>query len=486
MNTKLLYLDLIICSVWMLFVFGRYGGWAIPVAAICLPAVFYRFVLTFSLSKKEVRSWLPLLIYAPLSLWIVFGGYDISVSQIGDYFFHLTHIEHNDFAYGIIKIFFLFWLFALPYLCYLFLLIRKETLRTELTWPELIGAILWRDKHTKIISAILMLTLIAFITGLSMSAGACQLMCFSAVPITYWLVCRYKSFEAEKLWVLVIAMVIFWYAQTMFGVLRVLMLLISMGMVTYTGIVLNHKTKKRMMTVALVLYLGVLLPSFSIGYNQYACIQYARSGFHYLEPFRGILYIINSEGQYGLRDRYGLLIKPEYEVIRVGEKRTSYWSHQYMLQKDGYNRYYDVFNNKYVQEPDIIPDLQHKVRSIIEDYFASHVSEFEDKGQITVLDKDAKKTIANVQVSMKGNPVLCYEFDKSLGDSITITSAGLYRNDSVKVRYGNKHSIRYVKDVYRDSVRGYRIYVQLVTDSILQPESIVKIADNVAILDELK
>ena len=350
MNTKFLYLDLIICSVWMLFVFGRYGGWAIPAAAICMPAVFYRYVLAFSLSKNEVRSWLPLLIYIPLSLWIVFSGYDISVSQIADYFFHLTQIEHNDFVHGIIKDFFLFWLFALPYIYYLFLLIRKETLRTELTWPELIGAILWRDKHTKIITVILMVTLIAFITGLSMSAGSCQLICFSAVPITYWLICRYNSIEAEKLWALVIAMAIFWYAQIMAGWLRGFMLFISIVMVSYVGSILYQRTKKGLLSVGCVLYLGVFLPSFSIGYNQYACIHYARSGFHYLEPFRGILNITDTKGQHGLRDRYGLLIKPEYDTIRIGEKRTSYWSHQYILKKDGSNRYYDVFNNKYMKE----------------------------------------------------------------------------------------------------------------------------------------
>lgn len=355
MNTKYFYLDLIICSVWMLFVFGRYGGWAIPVAAICLPAVFYRFVLTFSLSKNEVRSWLPLLIYAPLSLWIVFSGYDISVSQIADYFFHLTNLEHNDFIHGLIKIFLIIWLFALPYLYYLFLLIRKKTIRTELNWTELVGAILWHDKQAKTISAILIVMLIAFITGLSMSATACQIMCIVAAPMTYWLICRYKRIKTEKLWMLVIAMTIFWCAQIMSGWWRGAMLLISLGMVTYMGIVLNRKTKKRMMTIALIFYLGVLLPSFSIGYNQYACTQYARSGFHYLEPFRGILYVTDGNGLYGLRDRYGLLIEPEYETIRIGEKRTSYWSHQYILQKDGFNRYYDVFNDKFVQETDTMP-----------------------------------------------------------------------------------------------------------------------------------
>lgn len=101
-----------------------------------------------------------------------------------------------------------------------------------------------------------------------------------------------------------------------------------------------------------VIYLGVILPSFSIGNNQYAYIQYARFDIHYLESFRGILYITDGNGRYGLRDRYGLLIKPKYETIRIGEKRTSYWSHLFTLQKDSCNIYYDAFNNKLVQESD--------------------------------------------------------------------------------------------------------------------------------------
>ena len=351
MKSKLLYLDLIICAIWMQFAFGRYGGWATPFAAMVMPSVFYRFVLSLSLSRNEIRSWLPLLIYAPFSVWTVFSVHNICFDQIANYFFHLTHIEQNDVIHDIIKIFFLLWLVVLPYLYYLFLLTRKKTLRTELTWAELVGAILWHDKQTKIISAILMVMLVAFITGLSMSAAACQLMCLTAAPVTYWLICRYNRVVAEKMWVMVIAMIIFWYAQIMADWWRGFMLLVSLGMVAYAGTILYQKTKNGLLCIGVVLYLGVFLPSFSIGYNQYACIQYARSRFHYLEPFRGILYITDTKGKYGLRDRYGLIIEPEYETIRIGEKRTSYWSHLYILEKNGFNRYYDVFNNKFVQEP---------------------------------------------------------------------------------------------------------------------------------------
>jgi hypothetical protein len=236
-----------------------------------------------------------------------------------------------------------------------------------------------------------------------------------------------------------------------------------------------------------ILYLGVLLPSFSIGYNQYTCIHYARYGFHYLEPFRGILYIADSKGLFGLRDRYGMLVEPEYENIWIGENHTSYWSHQYILQKDGYNRYYDVFNNKFVQESDIVPNLQHQIRNIIEGYFVNHANEYDDIGQIMVTDLGSDKTIANVEISMKGNPVLCYVPDKSIiDDSIMIISDEFYRNDSVKVRSRYKRSVSYVKDVVRDSINSYRIFVRLVTDSLPQSESLIKIADNVATLEELK
>lgn len=487
MKYKFLYLDLIICAVWMLFIFGMYGGWVSLFAAIVMPSVFYRFVLTFSLSKNEIRSWLPLLIYALLSTWTVLWGHNFCFDQIADYFFHLTHIEHDDVIHGIIKNSFLLWLVALPYVYYLFLVIRKIAVRTELTWVELIGAIMWHDNQTKIISGVLMVMLIAFVTGLSMSAAACQIMCFTAAPVTYWLICRYNRVVAEKMWVFVIAMVIFWYAQIMAGVWRGSMLLVCFVMIAYVMTILYKKIKNGLLYIGGILYLGVLLPSFSIGYNQYTCIHYARYGFHYLEPFRGILYIADSKGLFGLRDRYGMLVEPEYENIWIGENHTSYWSHQYILQKDGYNRYYDVFNNKFVQESDIVPNLQHQIRNIIEGYFVNHANEYDDIGQIMVTDLGSDKTIANVEISMKGNPVLCYVPDKSIiDDSIMIISDEFYRNDSVKVRSRYKRSVSYVKDVVRDSINSYRIFVRLVTDSLPQSESLIKIADNVATLEELK
>ena len=106
MKLKLHYLDLTICAIWLLFAYGTYGGGITLPFVIMMLAVFYRFVLLFSLSKKEMRSWLPLLIFLPFAAWIVFSNH-YCLEQIADYFFHLTHLEYSDVIHHTIVYFFL-------------------------------------------------------------------------------------------------------------------------------------------------------------------------------------------------------------------------------------------------------------------------------------------------------------------------------------------------------------------------------------------
>ena len=141
------------------------------------------------------------------------------------------------------------------------------------------------------------------------------------------------------------------------------MLLVSLGLVVFVITRFYKNTQSNLLANAFGLYLGILLPSFAIGYNQYSCINYARDGFYYLSPYKGILYITDSTRElYGLRDRYGLLVKPEYERIRESDRFPNGWPYCYELQKDGYSRYYDIVNNRFIHEPDIHPELQHEVR----------------------------------------------------------------------------------------------------------------------------
>ena len=380
------------------------------------------------------------------------------------------------------------WLFVLPYVYYLYLLFRKQLVRTDLTWKELLGGILWHGRLERTCSAILMIMLVAFQTGLSMNARLCQIMCMTAAPLTYWLLCHYNKVKADKVWVLVVGMAFFWYAQIVAGVWRVSMLLVSFGLVIYVGTRLYHHIKDNLLGKTMVLYMGILLPSLSIGYNQYACINYARSGFYYMEPFHGILYLTDSTRElYGLRDRYGLLVEPVYERIRESDRFPNGWPYIYELQKDGYCRYYEVVNNAFTHEPDIRPDLQHEVREILEKHFEWNGSEYDDMGQITVTELLDGKTVADVRISMYGNPFINYNAERFIpDDSVMVASGEFFRNDSVKVYYGTKHSLSYALNIPDSTMARYRIYVRLATDSIPADSTLIELAEKVATLRELK
>ena len=333
-----------------------------------------------------------------------------------------------------------------------------------------------------------MIMLVAFLTGLFMNARLCQITCLTAAPLTYWLLCHYNKVKADKVWVLVVGMAFFWYAQIFAGVWRVSMLLASFGLVIYVGTRLYHNIKDNLLVNMMVLYLGILLPSFSIGYNQYACVNYARRGFYYLSPFQGILYITDSTRElYGLRDRYGLLVEPEYEHIREGDRLPYGWTYLYVLQKDGYNRSYDVYNNRFVRESDICPDLQHEVREILENHFKWNGSEYDDMGQIMVKELIDGKTIVDVRISMYGNPIINYNSERFIpDDSVMVASGEFFRNDSVKVYHGTKHSLSYALNIPESTMARYRIYVRLATDSIPADSTLVELAGKVAGLRELE
>lgn len=72
------------------------------------------------------------------------------------------------------------------------------------------------------------------------------------------------------------------------------------------------------------IYLGIMLPSLAIGNNQYTCFSVGRTAYHSLGSYPGIFYVEDKETRkVGLRDRYGLLVKPEYESFRY--HTSSHW-----------------------------------------------------------------------------------------------------------------------------------------------------------------
>ena len=156
------------------------------------------------------------------------------------------------------------------------------------------------------------------------------------------------------------------------------------------------------------------------------------------------------------------------------------------MQREGYTRYYNVLNNEFVNEPAIKDDLQHSVRGILENHFATLGSDYDDRGQIKVTDLHNGNTIADVRVSMCGNPILNYYPERFIADdSVEVVSGQFFRNDSVEV-YNDllKRSMSFALNVPNSTAR-YRIYVRLAADSVPSHYTLMDIAKEVAALPEL-
>ena len=119
MKSKLLLLDLSICSLWMLSLLGGRVGWFYPVFAFSVLGVMMRFVVSFSLYFQEKRSWKPLGIFALLSGVLVYYE-DITIGTIASYFFCLTGLEYNKVVKNALGIGLFFWIFAAPFVYALF------------------------------------------------------------------------------------------------------------------------------------------------------------------------------------------------------------------------------------------------------------------------------------------------------------------------------------------------------------------------------
>ena len=141
-------------------------------------------------------------------------------------------------------------------------------------------------------------------------------------------------------------MLIFFFAQTHAGLLRMSMLSINFSMAAYVCSSFYQNKKKLLLSVMSAIYIGILLPCLAIGNNQYTCFNVGRSGYYSLDTYPGIFSIEDKEtGKIGLRSRYGLLVKPEYDAFVYHTSR--HWFGELELRKNGYYTLYDICNNEY-------------------------------------------------------------------------------------------------------------------------------------------
>ena len=474
MKNKILWMDLAVCFVWALAILGsKWLFWDNFYAVMCIILIVWRLSFTFALMHKERRAWLPMVGAVTIFLLFEETVHWLGLHELSTYPFYIMDIQYDDFTSTIILGVVFLWLFILPFVVYFVQLIRKKLIRTELTWGDMFGCILWKDRKAKAYSVLLLMSVLSLYVGLAMEMRLSLLMCIIAPVLSYRFICNYYHIRAEKLWIIAIGMVLFFVAQSYAGIIRLTMLVTSFLLVTYLCYRLFAAMKHNVLTVAYIAYLGVFLPSLCIGYNQYACIDYARRGFYSAMPYSGIFYIEDKSGELcGLRDRYKLILKPEYEHIVYSNREAGFSGSVFELRKDGYVRLYDARYDRIDDTCTIDDVLQAEVYDMIKSYFAGYESEYDDRCEVIVTDRVKNITLAHLKVAMHGIPTYHYGDVPFLPQDAVPLGSGEFVCDSlVKMRHSIKRALSYALELPNGRTAQFRIYVKLIS-KLWQMESL--------------
>lgn len=349
-----LWPDLLVCTLWCWAILGDRYIWSSPTEFIALVAVFLRISVAFLLQKSEIRTWLPLGVMSGcLGLLMgvsTFPGLDTLVRYPFVLIGTEQWLEPDEYLHGSILI--AAWLWGLPVIVYLVQLCRRKLRKTELTWREVFGSILWKERKAQFYAILLLVSLVALHAGLAMDARVCRLACLAAPAVSYWMLCRHCQIKGSRTGWMIVSMLFFYYAQFTCELIHFCMLCISLAIIIYLGVRFFRKSLRPGPLLAIILYIGIGLPSMAIGYNQYIGLEYARPHLGTLAPYHGIFLIENPAGtHYGLRDRYGILIEPEYKNIVPHQTAPALWYQELKLIKENGQTYlYDLWEGTMLKE----------------------------------------------------------------------------------------------------------------------------------------
>ena len=493
MRQKIFGLDLGICSLWLLIVLANCSWWSLPAHFLMVVTVVMRIILSFSLYRGEKRSWMSLTIFSALFALLSFvGQVMITTGDFADLPFVVMGINNDHLTHNVIKCILLAWLFLGPLAVYIVRLCRKTLTASTLTWKDAMGAILWKDKGTKKYCQLMLIAVCALYAGLAMDMRMCRFACVVLPTLSLYLINRdvtsckgtsEKNPIVVKLWMVVAAMVLFFYAQRYAGMWRIWMLATSITMVAYVCWCTFGKQGLAGISILATVYLGILLPTIAIGYNQYACIEYGRRGLYTLEPLRGVFYIKDTNtDKIGLRDRYGLLIEPIYDNIVHNSRNRPLGI--YELRNNGCYTLYNVYHNKMMASNVSDPNLHDGICQILDKYCDRNAYGYRDRLEVRVTNK-LKAGIPISHIKMTRNGITSY-YDYSdrpyiSEDSVTLRS-GEFATDSV-VRYGDTfHVLHYSYDVKRDSTVLYNIDLKTARQSTPQHEELDELAKRIETL----
>lgn len=479
MKKKIVWIDLAICSLWLLAILGGRNYWNTPLQFVMVAAAVLRLSFTFAMARGEKRAWIPMALMIALGVLVASTNQTLGIIRtLAVYPFHILNIKADETAMRLIAAFYALWIWFVPPVLYLIRLFRRKLTRTGLAWSDILGGILWKGRNARVYSALMLTCIAALYSGLAMDARVCRLMCICAPLFSFWLIGRYYRLKDGKWWILVVAMVLFFYSQPLAGLWRITLLTVSFALIVYMGCRLYWQTRLHVLSISTILYVGLFLPSLAIGYNPYACIDYGRYGFYTHQPYNGIFYIKDGDC-IGLRDRYRLLVKPEYERIRHHERGI--WFDEVALCKDGYETLYDILNTRF-ERNDINGELQANVCRALRDITQRYECGYDDRMEVEVTEMATKRVISHVKATVNGNLIYDYSDGPFLPEETAALQSGEIRCDTLAVpeSSSSKVMLSHALDIRKDSLVIYRIGIKIAAEKMSETSVATQLANEIA------
>lgn len=142
-----------------------------------------------------------------------------------------------------------------------------------------------------------------------------NLMLYATTLACYALTCWYFSGKKclSDMLLLTLGTTLFWISPTTMGMVRIMLLFVSLACVSAVCIRLSLALRKVWVGALMFSLMGIVLPLLSMGYNPYAAID-CKVTHRYNKYSYGVLAVESKDGQ-GLRDRYGIIMPTVYDCI---------------------------------------------------------------------------------------------------------------------------------------------------------------------------
>ena len=449
-----------------------------------------RIILSFSLYRREKRSWMPLMVFTGLfALLFIEKQVMITIDGFVDLPFVVLGINNDRLTHNITKCMLLAWLLLGPLAVYIIGRWKKTITASTVTWKDALGAILWKDKGAKKYGQLMLVAVCALYAGLAMDMRMCLFVCIVLQPLSFYLIASHvtsckgtseKNPIVGKIWLMVVAMMLFYFAQRYAGMWRVWMLVASIAIVAYVCWRTFGQQGLTGISIMATVYLSMLLPTVAIGYNQYACIEYGRRELFTCEPFVGIFHIKDAKtDKIGLRDRYGLIVEPVYESIVQYSRNISVG--MYELRKNGYYTLYNAYNNKMMMSNVSDPNLQDNICQFLDEYCDRNDYGHRERLEIRVTKKyNSEKLLAHIKMIRIGEKSYYNYSDRPYisEDAVTLRS-GEFATDSMVYRGDTYHVLHYSYDVKQESAILYNIDVKTSRQSMPQQEELMELVKGI-------